>query len=97
MLSPLSLGYPVGPRSVDIIELMFRVTGNVAFDGVDIQTGIFNVGFDGVFDNVGDPADLIFGGAKVNPILEPNTALLVSVGLVLLRLRSRARVGGSLR
>ena len=47
-------------------------------------------GLDGVFDNVGDPANLIFRGAKVNPIPEPNTALLVSLGLVLLRVRSRA-------
>ena len=73
---------PVQPVTVDIFELVFQVTVNVATDGFDIQAGFFNTGFDGAFDNAGGSVTPIFGMASVNLVPEPNTALLVGFGLL---------------
>lgn len=81
---------PPPPPTVDIIELMFLVTGNVATDGFDIETGFFSVGFDGMFDNAGSPSSVTFGTASVN-VPEPSTALLIGLGIVGLATRSRMR------
>ena len=87
--------FGVGPSlaTVDIMDLVFQVTANVESDGFDIETGLFNAGFDGVFDNVGGPVTPTFGQAAVDLLLlqEPGTGLLVSLGLLGFALRSRKR------
>ena len=54
-----------------------QVTGNVTGDGFDIETGLFNVGIDGIFDNAGGGVSPVFGTAGVYLIPESSTALLV--------------------
>lgn len=87
--------FGAGPSlaTVDIMDLVFLVTANVATDGFDIETGVFNTGFDGIFDNVGGPVTPTFGQAVVDLLLlpEPGTGLLVSLGLLGFALRSRKR------
>ena len=87
--------FGVGPSlaTVDIMDLVFLVTANVATDGFDMETGLFNTGFDGIFDNVGGPVTPTFGQAAVDLLLlpEPGTGLLVSLGLLGFALRSRKR------
>ena len=53
------------------------MTGNVTGDGFDIETGLFNVGIDGIFDNAGGGVSPVFGTAGVYLIPESSTALLV--------------------
>ena len=82
---------PTGPGLVDIIEVVFQVTDNVATDGFDIETGLFNAGFDGIFDNADQPVTAVYGEAAVNRVPEPDGLLLVGLGfLAVLRLRRRA-------
>ena len=87
--------FGVGPSLAtgDIMDLVFLVTANVATDGFDMETGVFNTGFDGIFDNVGGPVTPTFGQAVVDLLLlpEPGTGLLVSLGLLGFALRSRKR------
>jgi len=87
--------FGAGPSlaTVDIMDLVFLVTANVATDGFDMETGLFNSGFDGIFDNVGGPVTPTFGQAAVDLLLlpEPGTGLLVSLGLLGFALRSRKR------
>ena len=87
--------FGVGPSlaTVDIMDLVFHVTAKVATDGFDMETGVFNTGFDGIFDNVGGPVTPTFGQAAVDLLLlpEPGTGLLVSLGLLGFALRSRKR------
>ena len=88
--------FGVGPSlaTVAIIDLVFQVTANVESDGLDIETGLFNPGFDGVFDNQQSSlvASAIFGQAAVNLLVpEPGTGLLVGLALLGFALRSRKR------
>ena len=88
--------FGVGPSlaTVAIIDLVFQVTANVESDGFDIETGLFNTGFDGVFDNQQSSlaVSAIFGQAAVNlSTPEPSTGLLVGLGLLGFALRSRKR------
>ncbi|MFP8881602.1 MAG: PEP-CTERM sorting domain-containing protein [Myxococcota bacterium] len=88
--------FGAGPAlsTVDIIDLVFLVTANVATDGSDIEIGLFNTGFDGVFDNGVSALSVIpiFGQAAVNlRVPEPSTGLLVGLGLLGFALRSRKR------
>ncbi len=82
---------PPPPVSVDIIELDFRVTANVANGNIDIMTGNFNPGFDGVFDNASLEVMPVYGTASVNLIPEPSTGILVGLGLGGLLVCSRKR------
>ena len=86
--------FGAGPSlaTVDIMDLVFLVTANVATDGFDMETGLFNSGFDGIFDNAGMPVTPTFGQAAVNLLVpEPGTGLLVGLGLLGFALRSRKR------
>ncbi|MFP6624269.1 MAG: PEP-CTERM sorting domain-containing protein, partial [Myxococcota bacterium] len=87
--------FGAGPSltTVDIIDLVFLVTANVATDGSDIETGLFNTGIDGVFDNGASALSVIpiFGQAAVNLLPEPGTGLLAGLGLLGCALRSRKR------
>ncbi len=95
VLTCSAVTFGVGPSlaTVDIMDLVFLVTANVATDGFDMETGLFNTGFDGIFDNVGGPVTPTFGQAAVDLLLvpEPGTGLLVSLGLLGFALRSRKR------
>lgn len=84
---------PTVPLPFDIMTILFQVTGNVTGDGFDIETGLFNVGIDGIFDNAGGVVSPVFGTAGVYLIPEPSTALLVGLGLVGIASSRRRRLG----
>ena len=69
-----------GPVSttVDIFTVEFQVTANVATDGADMETFVNPGGFDGIFDNAGNPVTpTSFGTAAVN-LLVPERGFLAS-------------------
>lgn len=85
--------FGAGPSlaTVAIIDLVFQVTANVESDGSDIETGLFNTGFDGVYNSGPQlPVTPIFGQAAVNVFVpEPGTGLLVGLGLLGVAVRRR--------
>ena len=77
-----TFGFGPTDSSFEIGVVEFLVTGNVATDGDDIQSGFFGAA-DGIFDNLGGDlsGQLVLGSAAVN-VPEPGSALLVALGLV---------------
>jgi hypothetical protein len=78
-------------QTIPILELVFRVTANVATDGFDIETGLFTVGFDGIFANNGDDLGptTVFGKAAVN-LPEPSAGPAIALGVIVV-LHARRR------
>lgn len=82
-LAALSVGPGVVDAPFEIAILEFLVTGNVASDGVDVVTGLFNAPVDGLFDSMGAniASGAVFRGGTVN-VPEPATGLLVMAGVL---------------
>ncbi len=79
---------PTAATAFAIGTVEFQTTANVATDGLDVFSGLFNVGIDGLFDNAGLPETATFNSASVN-IPEPATSLLLAAGLAALAARRR--------
>ena len=77
-------------ETVDIIELIFNVTANVASDGDDIVPYFKQGTADGMSNNADAAVMPAFLSATVNRLPEPTTGLLFSLGLAA-ALRSRKR------
>ncbi len=87
--------FGAGPASTSFLigQISFLVTGNVATDGSDIFSGLFNTGVDGLFDsNSLALTDVAFGTATVQVVPLPAAAwLFASAVLGLGALRKKFR------
>jgi hypothetical protein len=84
---------PIAPTSVDILEVVFQTTGQIASANAQMQTGFFNPGIDGMFDNGGTAVTPTHGIATVVP--EPGVGAGLLAGILLgggaARIRNRRR------
>lgn len=63
-MGTLDIG-PSGPLSIPVGTIRFEVVKAIT-DGEDVDSGHFNLGFDGTFDNAANALPIAFGGAEVN-------------------------------
>jgi len=94
VLPQSGLAYTVGtvtataPARYRVGQVFFSV--NVALtDGVDVFSGLFNTGVDGIYNGLALATVNDFGNASVNLIPEPSTVSLLGLGLVGLVLAGR--------
>ncbi len=78
---------PVSTRF--LIGLVHFIAIDPKPDGADVGAGFFNAGIDSAFDNAGEPVAIEFADAEVVP--EPETPLLMLIGLAALRAIRRQR------
>ena len=83
---------PVGTSFI-IGSISFVATAPVTDAPLDVTPGLFNTGFDGIFDNAsGDLGPgAIFVGGRVNVVPEPGSAALLLAGAGAVALRGRRR------
>jgi hypothetical protein len=81
-----TLGLGPADATFTIGTLELRVGAHVATDGLDIVTGLWNPGVDGLFDNAGVSLAGVaqWGGAAIDAVPEPSSVLLISCGLAAL-------------
>jgi hypothetical protein len=92
-----SLGQGPVSTTLTFARVVFSINAaNVTTDGDDLFSGIFNTGYDDMFDNQEPSANnisgtTVFGNVAVNLIPEPGTFALLSLGLGALVLSGRSR------